>query len=79
MSDRDENESDDPALPLKASFRDILDENEQLRRTCRELRSVEQQNIDKMHHLINALAESQREADCKLQDLVKALAKSSSA
>ena len=76
LGNRDENERDDPSLPMKASFRDILDENEQLRRTCRELRSVEQHNIDKMHHLINALAESQREADRKLQDLAKALAES---
>ena len=76
LESRDENEREGPALPLKASFRDILEENEQLRRTCRELRSVEQTNMDKMHGLINALAESQREADCKLQDLVKALAES---
>jgi len=76
LESRDENERDGPALPLKASFRDIVEENEHLRRTCRELRSVEQNNMDKMHNLVNALAESQREADRKLQDLVRALEES---
>jgi len=64
---RDENERDHPLLPWKASFRDIWEENEQLRRTCRELRSVEQHNIDKMQHLMDALAESRREI-CKLAE-----------
>mmetsp|Transcript_17193 Transcript_17193/g.56966 ORF Transcript_17193/g.56966 Transcript_17193/m.56966 type:complete len:131 (-) Transcript_17193:4482-4874(-) len=50
LESRDENERDGPALPLKASFRDIVEENEHLRRTCRELRSVEQNNMDKMHN-----------------------------